>query len=312
MPAQAGDLCRQQARLFIGTGPFDLPTAKLALQPLINIGRLLTRDGHGDTAYQHFQALFQAAQAQTEITINDLTIRFRDLTASASDHRELTQWLWSILLSDGSRALVAAGRWTDAAARARQHQGIGQRLLDGRQALVLAYCEVADYAAARSTLECSETPTPWEQAVAACLDAKCLTWAGDRASAAAVAHATDRYLALEPARHPAVFHVRLGLSVIDTALASHSEAAVTEIGQFVLRRTLEARDAYAVHDVMSHPAAQASAAPTVRHALEDIIQASALRQGNLAPAALEELMTSVGESEAAITNMLTRRGRDWT
>ncbi|MGH3903080.1 MAG: hypothetical protein ACRDTE_02600, partial [Pseudonocardiaceae bacterium] len=40
------------------------------------------------------------------------------------------RWLWSALLSDGTRALTRAGRWAQALQHAQQHKGIGQRLLD--------------------------------------------------------------------------------------------------------------------------------------------------------------------------------------
>ena len=40
-------------------------------------------------------------------------------------------------LAEGSRALTKAGRWQQALAHAEHHNGIGQRLLDGRQTAVL-------------------------------------------------------------------------------------------------------------------------------------------------------------------------------
>jgi hypothetical protein len=53
-PELAMQLCRRQALCFAGTGPHDLATAKLALQPVINTGRLLSLAGD-PAAPQHFQ-----------------------------------------------------------------------------------------------------------------------------------------------------------------------------------------------------------------------------------------------------------------
>src|SRR4051812_7095152 len=44
----ARTLCRRQFGIFRDARPFDGATAKLALQPLINLGRLHARDGDGN------------------------------------------------------------------------------------------------------------------------------------------------------------------------------------------------------------------------------------------------------------------------
>ena len=52
LPAVARKLCWRQSRIFLAFGPFNSATAKLALQPLVNLGRLLLRDGDGTAALQ--------------------------------------------------------------------------------------------------------------------------------------------------------------------------------------------------------------------------------------------------------------------
>ncbi|MGQ0777843.1 MAG: hypothetical protein ACT4NY_26110 [Pseudonocardiales bacterium] len=59
MPELARDLCWRQFGIFATNGPYDQATAKLTLQPLVNLGRLHTRDGNGTAAYQLHEALFQ-------------------------------------------------------------------------------------------------------------------------------------------------------------------------------------------------------------------------------------------------------------
>lgn len=213
--ALARDLCWQQAEVFLTARPLDTATAKLALQPLINLARLFIRDGDGTAAYHVLEALFEAIMFRKDTIIDGRKIGLADLVTH-DDHREVVQWMWTVLLSDGTRALTRAGRWTGALQHARQHKGIGDRLLDGRQVAILAYCEAGDYVTAIRLLSGSLTPTPWEGSVAACLRVLCDRLA-DRRSNSDIATMIDRYLDLESAPDHVVFHVRLGLCVIDVA-----------------------------------------------------------------------------------------------
>jgi len=49
-----------------------------------------------------------------------------------------------VLLATGARALAVAGRWEDAYARLCGYQGIGRRMLDGRQVVVIAHAASGD------------------------------------------------------------------------------------------------------------------------------------------------------------------------
>jgi hypothetical protein len=138
MPALARDLCRRQVEVFLIARPLDVATAKLVLQPLVNLGRLLIRDGEGTTAYQLLEALFGAVKSRTDTVIDGRKIRLADLISHDDDHREVVQWMWSVLLADGTRALTRAGRWAEVLRHAKQHRGIGHQLLDGRQVAILA------------------------------------------------------------------------------------------------------------------------------------------------------------------------------
>jgi hypothetical protein len=304
MPAQARDLCRRQALLFAEAGPLDLPAAKLALQPAINIGRLSARNGDGDTACQHFQTLFEAAQSHADTTIDGLPVRFCTLTRNSGDHHEITQWLWTILLSDGARALASAGRWQDAARMAEQNNGIGQRLLDGRQILILAHCHRSDYEAAFSTLTSAITPTAWEQAVAACLEGTCRTWRGEPAANGHTAGVISSYLSAGHTPEPVTFRVRLGLCAIDVTSPVPADSA--GLARLAAREALDNGDAYAAYDVITHLGCLTYTEPGTVQALRETVRVAALRQGLLPADILEILMTSVQDTEAAITTMLRR------
>ncbi len=208
LPGLARNLCWRQFEIFRTARSLDAATAKLALQPLINLGRLLIRDGAGTTAYQLLAALFEAVTSQMDMdaVIDGRKVRVGHLIGPGDDHREVIRWLWSVLLSDGTRALTRAGRWAQAFSHAQQHNGIGERLLDGRQVAILTHAADHDFDAARSMLAHTLTPTAWEEAVAACLAILCRRLADPQADPD-ITEMVDHYLRLEPAPEHTVFRV---------------------------------------------------------------------------------------------------------
>jgi hypothetical protein len=309
LPAVARKLCWQQSRIFLAFGSFNSATAKLALQPLVNLGRLLLRDGDGTAAYRLLDELFAAVRSRADTVIDGSEISFAGLISDAGDHREVVRWLWSVLLADGTRALTRAGRWPEALQHAEQHKGIGQRLLDGRQVAVLAHCAAGDHEKAQSLLAATSTPTPWEEAVAACMKVLCLTWAGQPASTA-IATMTDRYLSLEPAREHAVFRVRLGLSVLDLAGGGADGAhRVQQVAEAVTRDALGAADAYAAHDALSHATCLSHMTARRSPALTGLVRAAGLGLGTMPAEVLGNLMESVTDSEASIMKALNEQTR---
>ncbi|MBV9143818.1 MAG: hypothetical protein JO115_23355 [Pseudonocardiales bacterium] len=298
MPALARDLCWRQFDIFATSGPYDQASAKLALQPLVNLGRLRTRDGNGTAAYQIHEALFQAAKTRTEASVDGRTISLGNIVHRGDDHREIVRWLWTILLADGIRALCRAGRWSEALHQAEQYNGLGQRLFDGRQVAIIAHCAAHNHAEALRLTEASATPTAWEEAVAACMKVICLTWAGQPTSSATAAM-LDTYLALDPVREHAVFHVRLGLSVADLAHNTHDTQPVVRM---IERSALDAADAYAAHDIR----ANRTPSPLTKRAaqaLNKIVRAAGLGT-TMRPRPLDNLMQSVQRSETALTRAL--------
>jgi len=290
MPALARDLCWRQFDIFATHGPYNQATAKLTLQPLVNLGRLHTRDGNGTTAYHVHEALFHAAKTQTETSIDGRTIAFATIVHPGDDHREIVRWLWTILLADGLRALCRAGRWSEALHQAEQHNGVGHRLFEGRQVAIIAHCAARHHTEALRLTETSATPTAWEKAVAACLKVLCLTRAGQSTHSATTAM-VNAYLALDPVPEHAVFQVQLGLSVADLAHHTHDTQPVIRM---IERVALDAADAYAARDARTNRTLTEAAA----HALDKTIQTASLGT-TIPPPLLDHLMQALQKSETA-------------
>ncbi|MEN8654357.1 hypothetical protein ABCR94_28115 [Streptomyces sp. 21So2-11] len=140
MPDLARALCWRHAEGFLRALPLSAQEARYALEPLVNLARLRIRGGDGNGAYHLLDTLNQAVKSKTEAVIDGRAMSFEHLTQSAADHQQVCQWLWTVLLGDGTRALVVAGQWDRALAHAEQHRGVGQRLFDGRQVEVLVHC----------------------------------------------------------------------------------------------------------------------------------------------------------------------------
>lgn len=149
------------------------------MEPLVNLARLQIRSGNGDAGYQLLDTLNSAVRAREEAIIDGRAVSFQHLTATKQDHQKLCQWLWAILLGDGTRALVAAGRWDRARTHAEHHRGVGNRLLDGRQVQAIARCIGGEPVLALKFLTDSTLSDEWEHAVAASLAALCRAESGE-------------------------------------------------------------------------------------------------------------------------------------
>lgn len=288
----ARELCLRQARIHAPVTSADVDTAKLALQPLINLARLRIRAGRGDVAYALLEHLFTAAKDRSTAVVETVEINFETLTARRIDREEIARWLWTVLLSDGTRALATAGRWREAHEHARRHRAIGDRLLDGRQIAILAHSADGDHDGALTLLTESEAPETWESAVTAVLEVLCLQRAGRR-SPSAVAKMADAFCSL-PEWDEEVFATRLGLCVAEMAVEesgrARAVAALTE-------RATATEDAYVAQDLLKHPDNRERLPTAVVERLERLVHRAALGVGRLPEDLHAELMRAVCESE---------------
>jgi hypothetical protein len=129
-PDLARDLWRRQFEIWRGARPFRAATAKLALSPLINLGRLRARDGDGIAAHHLIETLFTAVRHQAAAELDGLVTDLGDLTRTPADHREIIQWLWTVLVADGTRALAHVGLWGQALHHVQDNRGISRSLQD--------------------------------------------------------------------------------------------------------------------------------------------------------------------------------------
>lgn len=304
MPDLARALCWRHAEVFLRAQPLGAQEARYALEPLVNLARLRIRDGDGPGAYQLLDSLNQAVRSQTEAVIDGRTTSFQNLTKSAADHQQVCQWLWAVLLGEGTRALVAAGQWDRARAHTEQHRGVGQRLLDGRQVEVLARCLGGQPLEALEFLNKTTLAERWEHPVAACLAVLCLTAAGRR-PVGPVQKMVKHYLELDAAPELAVFRSRVGLAVLD--LSPHARQA-----EVLLRLTHEATtsgDGYVARDLLAHPVCRQEMSHDERRSLSAAVASAGLAQGHipalLGRTLLDAVTASTNVTEHHTTQQLT-------
>jgi hypothetical protein len=310
----ARQLCWRQFEVFQAAAPLTAKTAKLALQPIVNLGRLATRGGDGARAYRIFENAYYAVPTQTVAQIDGRDIDFRRFVDQAEERQGLRRFLWTVLLADGTRALTKAGRWGDALRHVERHKGVGRRMLDGRQVAVLARWAAGDCDGAVAVLDGSFTPDPWEQAVAACLRTLCLR-VGNRPADASAAAMVSACLRLEPSANRGsgdlLFRTRLGLCVIDLAVGTH-RADTSQVAAGVVREAVAGADAYSASDVFAHERCRSSMAQADEVVLADIVEASGLGLGAMPADLLDDLMTSTKASEAQLARLVGRDARHST
>ncbi|PTA43549.1 hypothetical protein C8054_25055 [Micromonospora sp. RP3T] len=161
--------CHEHAAAYLRAVPLDARAARHALEPLVNLARLQIRDRDGDAALRLLTDLFEAVSSRTDTVIDGQALQASRLTRSEDDHREVRQWLWSVLVAEGARALADAGRWGEAYEHLERHHGIGQRMLDGRQVATTAHLTTGDIASAYAMVTETAPGESWEDAVTECL-----------------------------------------------------------------------------------------------------------------------------------------------
>jgi len=115
-----------------------------------------------------------------------MRVDFGTLSSTADGHKEACTLAWTAVLADGTRALAQAGQWKEAAECAAAYRGTGARLLDGRQAAILALLTDGRPSEAARMVEQSAVAEAWEYAVQALLAVLC-----QRVSTAKFLMATD-------------------------------------------------------------------------------------------------------------------------
>ncbi|MGD6751948.1 hypothetical protein [Streptomyces sp. BH105] len=295
MPDLARTLCWRHAEVFLRARPLGAQEARYALEPLVNLARLRIRDGDGPGAYHLLDSLNRAVRSQTEAVIDGRTVSFQHLTTLAADHQQVCQWLWAVLLGDGTRALVAAGQWDRARAHSEQHRGVGQRLFDGRQVEVIARCLGGQPLEALGFLDGSTLTESWEHTVAACLAVLCFTAAGRR-PVGPVQKMVKYYLELDAAPELAVFRSRVGLAVLDLS----PTAQQAEVLLHLTHEATTSGDGYVARDLLAHPVCRQEMSPDEHQSLSAAVASAGLGQGHI-PAPLERRLLDAVTASANVT-----------
>ncbi|MBT2527799.1 hypothetical protein J7E91_20830 [Streptomyces sp. ISL-99] len=300
LPDLATDLCWRQHQVFADAGRLSGPIAVMSLMPLVNLSRLLTRDGQGEAAYDLLTRLNHAARRREKAEIDGRTVDLSALTSTEADHRKVCQELWVTLLVDGARALARIGRWTEAAEAMARHRGIGNRLLDGRQIKIMSLMEQGLDQQARDLIDATQPTEPWETSVGLLLRAHCRPLdvpvpqpdLDHTLSEAAV-------LLTHPDPSTAVFQTRAGLAALELApdgpYASTLPEAVAEAARL---------DAYAAREALHHPAARAGLSADRADALKAVITAAGLGAGTLSADYRQSLSKAVALGETELRRLL--------
>ncbi|GGM76731.1 hypothetical protein GCM10012275_54290 [Longimycelium tulufanense] len=298
----AHQLCWRQLDLWLAAAPLDGKRAKLALEPLVNLGRLAIRAGDAERAHRLYEDAFHAVHAATTVEIDGRHLDFRHLISGTEERAEPVRFLWRILLADGTRALTRAGRWADALHHLQRYKGIGERLWDGRQVAVLAACATGNPDRSVTLLAESYTPGPWEQAIAACLRTLCLRAAQQPTGEATTAMA-HTYLGLEPAVEHLLFRTRLGLVAGDLADDTRRPLILDR----VICEAVSSSDAHSARDVLTQ--CRPHLKDTEQAALTATIEKSGLQRRMIPPELLDELMTAVSDAEEHMKQTLREARR---
>lgn len=300
LPGLASDLCWRQHQVFADAGRLSGPIAVMSLMPLVNLSRLLTRDGQGESAYDLLVRLNHAARKQEKTEIDGHTIDLSTLTGTDEDHRAVCQELYVTLLVDGARALARIGRWTEAADTMAQHRGIGNRLLDGRQIKIMALMEQGLDQQARDLIDATQPTEPWEALIAQLLRAHCRPAGAqlprtdlDQAQQAAAV------LLADPEPSTAVFQTRAGLAALELDASGRQPRALLESLADAAHL-----DAYAAREVLHHPSARAILSAERASALGSVVGIAGLGASALPAGHQRALSDSVTLGEAELKRLL--------
>ncbi len=302
LPELARSLCWQHAELYHSAFPVEARTARLALEPIVNLARLLIRSGRGAAAWTLLCSLSQAAGSAAALEVEGRHLPVDRIVATEADRRELARWLWTVRLADGLRALAVAGQWDRAAEQARKAGGVGQRLFDGRQAVILAELTSGHHQDALETVNGSSVSDSWEAAVQACLGLLCRLGGGMPVESVP-AETVQLWQRLPEQPGLIMFRTRVGITaweLADTADHSAADRVPGEVAEQVLR----AADGYAARELLN--AARNRLSPTQITALESVQHDSGLDTGMIPNPLREQLNSALNISGQVISRLLAR------
>ncbi|MEU3185168.1 hypothetical protein ABZ707_13340 [Streptomyces sp. NPDC006923] len=306
LPDLAREMCHQHAAAYLHACPLPGMSAIRGLEPVVNLARLQIRAGRADEGRRRLLDLYEAVGAGSTAWFEGVEVP-ADLTATDEDREEVRAWLWRVLLADGTRTLTTAGRWAEALTHLEAHNGVGKRMLDGRQVAVLAALVTGDTDQAGVLLAETTSGDPWEQAVTACLTVLCRRDTGQPIEGH-LACLVATYSEWKPEPGMTVFDIRLGLTVLD-AIGSAEGPAARRIVDDLHRRATDAEDGYAARENVANPLFTALATDRQEQDCRALVRACALGAGTLPDGLRGQLKGALHASGSVIRESLARRSR---
>lgn len=249
LPDLARQWCWRHINLYRQFDTLTVLQASYLLEPVLNLARLQIRAHDGQPALQLLKAIYQAVTRNTNLIIDGHTLPLANLTGPRDELRKLHQWAWLQYLSEGIRIHALHGSWDQAVAHATALNGVGQHLMDGRQAAIITHCLHGEHATARTLLHDTTITEPWEKQVAACLAVMCAELQRIDTQLTAL---IEQFLAYQPIPGYGVFRARLGLTA--TTLASdYDNPRSQHLIRQVATEAIVADDGYAAREVLGCP-----------------------------------------------------------
>ncbi|SMD23893.1 thiopeptide-type bacteriocin biosynthesis domain-containing protein [Lentzea albidocapillata] len=305
LPDLAVELCERQFQIFHAAWPVSGRTAIASLQPLVNLARLTSRAGDPEGAYRALHAIDQAARHGGNATIHGTSIPFDEFIATDGDRSELDRWLQVLLREDGTRALAAAGKWTEATEHAEQHDEAEEMLRESRQTRVIAYASNGRVDDALRLIDSSVMTEPHEYALAACLRSYAHLKDGRLSVDDVAATLAAVRLARKPTdRSTTLFCIRLGLTALDLCMAAQqveTDPLCAELIEDAERST----DAYAARELLNHATCRTRMTAGQAGTLQGLMDRAGLDAGSIPKSLLGVLMASVETAGTVLAQTLS-------
>jgi hypothetical protein len=299
----ARDLCHRQIQPYTRISrPLSADEGRLMLGPVLNLARLDLRAGSGDDALRRLEDADQAVAAGRDLVVDGSVLPVSAIGGTSEEHAKLRNVVRALHVGDGVRAHAMAGRWHLAAGLAETLGGVYPRLLEGRQAAVIARCLAGDLNSARRVLTQAAAAESWEDQVAVCL-AVFASPAGEVTDAAIAM--TSRFLADPLPEDRVLFRARLSATVVALSREIRPDDAA-QVAMAAAGEAIQAGEAYAARDILASPAVASLLEPRSRKELARIADESGLGRGTMPPALADIFHLTVEKALAGQGTALAR------
>jgi hypothetical protein len=299
----ARDLCHRQIQTYLRLGRLlTADEGRLMLGPALNLARLDLRADNADEALRRLEDIDKAIASSSDLAVDGSVLPVSAIDGTSEEHAKLRNIVRALHVSDGIRAHAMAGRWHLAAGLAETLGGVYPRLLEGRQAAVIARCLAGDLNGARWVLTQAAVAESWEDQVAACL-AVLASPAGEITDV--IDTMTNTFLTSSLPEDRVLFRARLSATVVALSRETCPDDAA-QVAATAADEAIRVADAYATRDILATPAVADLLGPYSLKELARITDESGLGRGTMPPALADVFHRTV---EKALTDHGTALAR---